>query len=63
MVKALKKAVKKHESPKFIRVGNGPELISKDFNLWAYANKVTIDLSRPGKPTDNAFVESFNSQF
>ena len=29
-------------------------------NLWAYHNAVRIDFSRPGKPTDNAFVESFN---
>lgn len=29
-------------------------------DLWAYANKVTLEFSRPGKPTDNAFIESFN---
>lgn len=29
-------------------------------DLWAYRNGVRIDFSRPGKPTDNAFVESFN---
>jgi putative transposase len=29
-------------------------------DLWAYQNGVQIDFSRPGKPTDNAFVESFN---
>jgi putative transposase len=28
---------------------------------WAYANGVTLDFSRPGKPTDNAYAESFNS--
>ena len=31
--------------------------------LWAYAHKVLLDFSRPGKPTDNAFIESFNSRF
>ena len=31
--------------------------------MWAYANQVTLDFSRPGKPTDNAFIESFNSRF
>ena len=30
---------------------------------WAYDNKVTMDYSRPGKPTDNPFVESFNGSF
>ena len=29
-------------------------------DLWAYHHKVRIDFSRPGKPTDNAFVETFN---
>src|SRR5262249_42229926 len=29
---------------------------------WAYANHVRLDFSRPGKPTDNAFIESFNAQ-
>lgn len=32
-------------------------------DLWAYANSVTLDFSRPGKPTDNAFIESFNGRF
>jgi len=32
-------------------------------HLWAYQNGVKIDFSRPGKPTDNAFVESFNGTF
>jgi putative transposase len=32
-------------------------------DLWAYLNKVKLDFSRPGKPTDNAFIESFNGKF
>jgi putative transposase len=31
--------------------------------LWAYKNEVKIDFSRAGKPTDNAFCESFNGTF
>jgi transposase InsO family protein len=31
-------------------VDNGPEFISKDLDLWAYQNDVTLDFSRPGKP-------------
>ena len=49
--------------PKVIRVDNGPEFISKILDKWAYENGVTLDFSRPGKPTDNAFVESFNGSF
>ena len=49
--------------PKRIQVDNGSEFISKDFDKWAYENKVTLDYSRPGKPTDNAYIESFNGKF
>jgi len=52
-LKNQKKAV-----PKRIQVDNGSEFISKDFDRWAYENKVTLDYSRPGKPTDNPFIES-----
>ena len=49
--------------PKTIRVDQGSEFVSRDLDLWAYANNVTLDFSRPGKPTDNAFIESFNGRF
>ena len=49
-------------NPKTIRVDNGSEFISRDLDLWAYANDVTLDFSRPGKPTDNGFIEAFNSK-
>jgi putative transposase len=41
----------------------GPEFISKELDLWAFMHEVTLDFSRPGKPTDNAFIESFNGKF
>jgi len=46
--------------PERIQVDNGSEFISKDFDKWAYENHVILDYSRPGKPTDNPFIESFN---
>jgi len=49
--------------PQRIKVDNGSEFISKALDLWAYENKVTMDFSRPGKPTDNPFIESFNGSF
>ncbi|SFL02465.1 putative transposase [Celeribacter marinus] len=49
--------------PKTIRVDNGPEFISRDLDLWAYHKGVVLDFSRPGKPTDNAFIEAFNGKF
>jgi putative transposase len=48
--------------PKTIRVDQGSVFVSRDLDLWAYANDVTLDFSRPGKPTDNAFIEAFNSK-
>ena len=49
--------------PKTIRVDHGPEFISKELDLWAWMNGVTLDFSRHGKPTDKAFIESFNGSF
>ena len=46
------------EIPERIQVDNGSEFISKALNRWAYDNKVTLDSSTPGKPTDNLFIES-----
>lgn len=54
--------------PNRIQVDNGREFISKALDLWAYDNGVTLDFSRPGKPTHNRiggppFIESFNGSF
>ncbi len=46
--------------PKVLFCDNGREFTSQAMDLWAYRNSAKIDFSRPGKPTDNAFVESFN---
>ncbi len=39
------------------------EFVSRDLDLWAYQKGVILDFSRPGKPTDNSFIEPFNSKF
>ena len=49
--------------PRRIAIDNGPEFISKALDAWAYQNGVQLEFSRPGKPTDNAFAESFNGHF
>jgi len=36
--------------------------VSRDLVLRAYQRGVTLDFSRPGKPTDNAFIEAFNGR-
>ena len=49
-------------APKRIRVDNGPEFVSNALDRWAYQNGVVLDFSRPGKPTDNSSIESFNGR-
>lgn len=51
------------ELPKRIQTDNGPEFISVALEIWDYDNNVVLGFSRPGKPTDNTFVESFNGSF
>lgn len=63
VVQVLEQVAKVHGFPKSILVDNGPEFIAKDVELWAYWNKVKLDFSRAGKPTDNATIESFNARF
>jgi putative transposase len=48
--------------PKSIRVGNGPEFISKRLEQWAYLNGVALDFTRLGKPMDNGLIEAFNGR-
>jgi len=48
--------------PRTIKTDNGSEFISKVMDKWAYERGVELDFSRPGKPTDNARVESFNGR-
>ena len=62
MVQSLERVCAQTGYPSTIRVDNGSEFISRDLDLWAYANNVTVDFSRPGKPTDNGFIEAFNGK-
>lgn len=48
--------------PVALRCDNGPEFWSRAFQAWAQ-DKVKIDFIQPGKPQQNAFVESFNGKF
>ena len=48
--------------PRNIRVDNGPEFAGRLLDQRAYLNKVELDVSRPGKPCDNAYIEAFNSR-
>ncbi len=63
VVAVLDAVVANRGAPKRIHVDNGPEFVSNALDRWAYEHGVVLDFSRPGKPTDNAFVESFNGRF
>jgi putative transposase len=43
-----------------IAIDNGTEFTSKALDAWAFTNKVHLQFSRPGKPVDNRYCESFN---
>ena len=49
--------------PAVIQCENGTECTSVALNHWCYWNQVRLDFSRPGKPTDNAAIESFHTRF
>jgi putative transposase len=63
VVRVLNRVKPQRGVPKFLFCDNGSEFSSQAMDLWAYQNGMKIDFSRPGKPTDNAFVESFNGTF
>jgi putative transposase len=52
-----------HGLPQTIVVDNGPEFAGRTLAAWAYARGVTLRFIRPGKPIENAYVESFNGKF
>lgn len=62
VVATLERISSAYGRPKCIRVDNVPEFISKALDLWAWIHGVELDFSRPGKPTDNAFADSFNGK-
>ena len=63
VVRVLDELVAKHGKPDGITVDNGPEFISQALDRWAFANGVALHFIQPGKPVQNAHVESFNGRF
>lgn len=60
VVEILARLVGKRGAPVAIRCDQGTEFTAEALDQWAYNNRIELDFSRPGKPTDNAFAESFN---
>ena len=63
VVEVLNRIVRRRGAPKYLFADNGAEFTGRLVDLWAYHHGVRIDFSRPGKPTDNAFIETFNGSF
>lgn len=61
--RVLERLASERGLPEAITVDNGPEFISQVMDEWAYRRRVKLDFIRPGKPTDNPFVESFHDKF
>ncbi len=49
--------------PEAVRTDQGPEFTGKALDQWAYDNGVALKLIQAGKPTQNAYIESFNGKF
>jgi putative transposase len=61
VVNVLNRLTAQRGAPARLWCDHGSEFCSQIVDLWAYHHQVRIDFSRPGKPTDNAHVESFNA--
>lgn len=63
VVRALEGVAAERGYPQSIVTDNGPEFVGRALDAWSYEHKVRLDFIQPGKPTQNAFVESFNGKF
>lgn len=62
VVHTLERVCKQRGTPKTIRCDNGTEFVATALDQWSFWNRIALDFSRPGTPTDNAFAESFNGR-
>lgn len=63
VVACLNRLAAQRGAPKYLFVDNGSEFSGQLLDLWAYHHQARIDFSRPGKPTDNCHIETFNGSF
>ena len=63
IVRVMKRLSESSSLPEIIVTDNGPEFTSRAMLAWADENNVRLHFIEPGKPTQNAFVESFNGKF
>ncbi len=63
VVRALERVARERGQPEALVSDNGPEFTGKALDQWAYGRGVKLHFIAPGKPTQNAYVESFNDKF
>lgn len=63
VVRFLERLAASRGYPETIVIDNGPEFISKALDQWAHEHHVSLHFIRPGRPVENAFIESFNGRF
>ena len=63
VVRVLQRLQERGRVPERIQVDNGSEFISRVVDQWAYEHGVALHFIRPGKPTDNGYIERFNGKF
>ena len=61
VVRILDDVARLYGHPKYLRIDNGSELTSKLMQQWAEEHDVELLFIQPGKPTQNAYIESFNN--
>ncbi|MFD2257892.1 DDE-type integrase/transposase/recombinase [Luteolibacter algae] len=62
VAKCLGEVIPSRGTPDTITVDNGSEFYSREMDAWAYRNGISLDFIRPGKPVENAYIESFNGR-
>lgn len=62
VTRVLERVVEQRGAPKSIVVDNGPEFAGRALDAWAYRHGIALHFIRPGKPVENAFIESFNGR-
>ncbi len=63
VIRVLNRLIELRGKPEAIRSDNGPEFAGNALDAWAYSTGVKLDFIQPGKPTQNAYCESFNGRF
>jgi putative transposase len=63
VVAVLERLVAERGTPAVIVIDNGPEFAGKTLDQWAYRRGIKLHFIAPGKPAQNAYIESFNGKF